>query len=125
MEYLDSFKNRVNIHSNAKEKITNIELFSGIKAASYYVPNIMDYLNYPPYSNRGSAISQPAWFVEIWIDHLCVWRKSKLNETGENLQQYEDELLKETLKGIVLSGLHSSWRTIKDLPRYKYSNGAI
>lgn len=113
IDYLNSFKSLINVNFKGEKKITNIELFSGIKPASYYIPNILGYLNHPPYSNRSEMV-EIAWFVEIWIDNVCIWRKSRLNETGENLQQYEDELIKETIREIVMYGLNSSWNMIAE-----------
>ena len=111
IDYLDAFKSLINVNFKGEKKIETIELFSGIKPASYYVPNILEYLNHPPYSNRGEK-TELAWFVEIWIDNVCIWRKSRINEMGDNLQQYEDELIKEIMREIVMHGLNSSWNFI-------------
>lgn len=110
-EYLQEFKNLVN--TNKIGTIKEIELFSGIKPADYYVPQILDYLDNPPYKDEPRSI-ELAWFVEIFIDHMCIWRKSMLNKTGENLQQYEEPLLKEIFKEIIFYGLDSSWNMIKN-----------
>jgi hypothetical protein len=102
-ETLGHFKFNYNF-KREKDPIKEITLFSGIKLASYHAPNILGYFNYPPYSNRGEEIYL-AWFVEIWIDNICIWRKSNMNETGENLQQYENILLEQLTKEILLYGI--------------------
>jgi len=119
INYLDAFKSIVNISSKNERKINSIKLFSGIKPTLYYVSNALEYLNHPPYSNEGEKV-EVAWFVEIWIDNVCIWRKSRLNKTGENLQQYEDELIREMIQEIVMYGLSSSWDII--IEREKKTN---
>jgi len=112
--YLESYKDRMNMYDSDKNKIDKIELFSGVKPASYYFPDLLEYLHYTPLFEKGVK-RQMAWFVEIWINDVCVWRKSKMNETGEGLQQFEEELIADLMSEIVMVGLNSSWLTTIDL----------
>lgn len=109
--YLESFKSLININFKGEKEIKEIKLFSGIKLSSYYVPEILTYLEYPPYSDKRRTV-ELSWFVEIWIDGICIWRKSRSNEETNNLQMYEDELIEEMIRDIVICGLHSSWMAI-------------
>lgn len=101
---LDKYKELQSINGTPKD----IFLFSGLKPASYHVPNILGYLNHPPYSDRGESL-EFAWFVEIWINDICIWRKSRMNSTGENLQQYEEELCIQILEEMSFYGLYSCY----------------
>jgi hypothetical protein len=116
INYLESFKNIVNTFHVGDKKINNIELFSGVKPTMYHVPIVFDYLNHPPYSNRGGYVGM-SWFVEIWIDGLCIWRKEKSGDG--DLNKYEDELIENTLEEIVFCGLNSSWESIINIHKHK------
>lgn len=109
LDYLDKYRENLRINSLIRD-VENIEVefFSGIKKAYYYTP-IVPGLELPEkYANAN------AWFVEIWIGGICVFRRTKTNEEQENLEQYEDECIKETMHNIMLSGLSNTYMVTKD-----------
>lgn len=87
-----------------------IDLFNGIKPASYCVPRILDYLDNPPYSKETEKQLKLEWFVEIWIDDVCIWRKSAGNEFSENLEQFEEPLIDQIILEITAYGLNAALR---------------
>ncbi len=128
-KYCDKFEKHLEINKKLGRiefnKESKVELFSGLKPASYHVSSILDYIKHPPYSKEPNKPNPLAWFVEIWIDGVCVWRKFKLNETGENLHQYEDELINQVMIEIFFIGMFNSWDFIKkrEADKNKFSNG--
>lgn len=114
IKFLDGFK----IHTKIMNKeIYDIKLFSGIKPSGYCVPRILDYLNHPPYSeNEPNNQIQLSWFVEIWINELCVWRKEHaFNSDEEPTDKYEQELIDRIVEEMLMHGLFESWNVIKKL----------
>ena len=63
---------------------------------------------------------QYAWFIEIFINRLCVYRKYCLVKAQKNLKKYEDELIDEMFREIFFSGLINSWRIIKGLDEKRF-----
>lgn len=112
---LESFKNHNNMLGNSK--IDKIELFSGIKSSSYFLPDIFIGRTTSPEAIQAHVDSrkQLSWFVEIWIDKICVWRKSATNSSGEDLQQFENQLIDQIMMEIFLTGINSSWNSIKKM----------
>lgn len=103
-KYLSIFESGINTPEN-KSKVT---LFSGMRNADYFYCSMIAYLADNQYHVR------LAWFVEIWIDDLCVWRKiARGNKKGESLKKHEDRLFEELLKDIIMHGLYCSWENIK------------
>ena len=100
--YVNDFK-----HMLMSDEIKSVEVFSGIKPSSYYVPDILGYL--------GSLPPKPSWFIEVYINGRCIWRKDKSNDNNENLSQYEDELAESIIREMVVYGVNSQWLRVKNL----------
>lgn len=114
-QLIDLIEDCKNIHGD----INTVELTSGIKDSDHFVPNILNYLNYPPYSERGE-VGKSAWFVEIWINNKCIWRKHEIIE--ENPKGiYEEELCKKILREIMIYGLLAS----RDVIEKKEKNNVL
>lgn len=106
IKFLDGFKLHMNISNH---EIDDIKLFSGVKPSGYHAPNILNYLDHPPYSQKNPTLRY-SWFVEIWINELCVWRQEyAFNADEEPTDKYEQLLINRIVDEMMLHGLHSSW----------------
>lgn len=110
---LNRYEDILNIRGGS-ESVKETFLFSGIKPSSYYLPSIM--------MGSGNKLYDDirySWFVEIWIDGLCIYRQSMTNIEQEDLQQYEDVLLKRTMNDIFMFGLSSCLQYTKEMNELK------
>ena len=114
------FHMNIGIKEDDPNYIKDVRIFSGIKQAGYNIPMILDYLNYPPYSNRGSMIEM-AWYVEIFINGICIWRKFHVGNPNkkEDLKRVEAELCEKIINEIQLYGLFHSRKRIMDMNKNK------
>jgi hypothetical protein len=106
-EYIDMYADLIKMN---KDEV-KVVLFSGVKPSSYYVPQPMAYRDHPPYRDSQLDSADLSWFVEIWVDGICVWRKSMC---GEDLKQYEEQLMEETIRDIMIYGLSTSYIDTKE-----------
>lgn len=113
---LDYFKMVNNQGNNIINPIEKLELFSGEKPSGYYAPNMFIGSNSNPESMHlhEKLRMTPAWFVEIWVDGICVFRESRMSNRGEDPQKFEQGLIDNVVKGIFVYGLFTAWQdTIK------------
>jgi hypothetical protein len=113
---LEMFKEMHNI-SNATAPINTVTLFSGLKPSNYFVPNIFigRDSSSEAFKRHEEMRNKLAWFVEIWVDDLCVWRKSAIGASNDDLQkEYETKLLEEIMLEIFFYGINAAWRQTKD-----------
>lgn len=119
---LAQFKQVYNM-GNKENRIEKIEVFSGVKASSYFVPDMFIGSDSSPEALKAheDMRSKPAWFVEVFIDGLCVCRKKKMNANNENLQQYENELIEAILLETFFYGMNSAFQgSIEYNKRFDY-----
>jgi len=115
-KHLNYFKELYNLAKRGNP-INDIKLFSGIKPSSYFVPNLFVSRNTTEETiKRHEEIrNAPSWFVEIWIDGLCIWRKSSLVECDISVAGVlEQGLIDAIADEIFCYGINSSWSLIKE-----------
>ena len=92
--YLEHYKNLVNskLKEGEEKIIKEISLFSGIKQYNYWKQEIVT--------------DTPAWFVEIWINGICVFREYEIAPNKDSvLEELQEELLEKVLFSIIYIGL--------------------
>ena len=111
---LEEYKHRCYFCKGTDYEFKDYKITSGIKPTGYEVPNIFEYRNHPPYSKESKKIEY-SWYFEVFINGVCIWRKSigiKEGDTEEQLEQYEKKLAKDTLIDMMVYGLSGSRRSI-------------
>ena len=82
-----------------------IELFSGKKPYNYFLPQTI------PVQIR------PTWFVEIFINNICVWREFKIMKDDSNYKEIEEELSKRIFFSITAIGFLQNYKITNELRR--------
>ena len=106
IDYIEAFNCLMSINTTDGELSTKAELFSGIRPVVSHKSSQIWRLDVSVPMLRKVQVDL-AWVVEIWVNGACVIRKSRTNESESDLQQYELELVKETIQEIVMHGLNS------------------
>lgn len=87
------------------------EVFSGVKPSGYYVP-MMVFSTKEALKDKGPEM---AWFVEIWMERICIFRTSSLPYGDKKLEDLEEEALDKVIRDVCMYGLGSAWKFLKDL----------
>jgi hypothetical protein len=108
---LESFENDWNTFQRKEgDPPIKVTFFEGLKPSGYFVPNIMGYRENPPYTDSPPEVKM-AYFNEIFIDGLCVWRRSVVTD---DKKIRERDVTDQMIKEIFMSGLSNSWNLIKN-----------
>lgn len=98
LELCSVLENRLNERLDGTG-IHKVNLFSGTKQTSYHVPPV--------------AFKSPktfSWFVEIWVDEICVFR-----EHGFPAEGTEERLINKVLENVFVYGAWTSYKFLEDL----------
>jgi len=105
-------------HYKRIKKYDKVELFSGIKHTFYNTPNI--YVG----SDSSEAVEEMSWrsnhlswFVEIWVNDRCIWRKFMGNKHYKkfgNLKRFEKPLLEKFIEDSIVYGLSYMEKIIEE-----------
>lgn len=95
----------LNIQSTQKR---TVEFFSGLKPSQYFLPHMSIGREIP---------TRTAWFVEIFVDGMCIFRESYVPSKGDSLEIIESKLIDVLLQQVFNFGVTSAEKLIK-----KYSN---
>lgn len=102
IEYLKTYEEIMSFSTKKKVVVT---FFSGYKPSSYYLPQMM-IGSKPPESYM-------AWFCEIFIDNICIYRESRIPTKNETDLEMEEMVLNQLMRQIFIHGVSSAERTIK------------
>ncbi len=111
--YLERFKDLNNIN-NRDSPIKNITISSGLVLDTCIIGNMFEYRHYKPYV-KTKPTDNVSYIVDVYIDDLLIWRKSKpFNTTKDSKIYIEDNLTNYILDEMIYHGISSSWKLIKD-----------
>ena len=91
------------IERKETNKERTVVFFSGFKPYNYVLPHI----------HIGTTKSLPneiemAWFVEIWLDEICIFRQSYIPRESEDIDIVEQMLITRVFRDIFTYGIMSS-----------------
>lgn len=117
-KWLESYQQLFNQTAKEEDQIRSIKLTSEMKPDNYFIPQIWIGAGLP------NDESIPAWFVEIWINDLCVFRESKVANHGQdtNWKIIEESCLDRLLQNILSHGLTAAYKVSKEIQDGKFKS---
>ena len=102
IELCANLEKDLNARDNHIAKI-KVVFVSGLKPANYYLPMM----------HIGTTATLPdkvkmAYFVEVWVDHKCIFRESWMPHETEDLGRIESILMNRILRHVFSFGIMSS-----------------
>lgn len=84
-----------------------VKFVSGWKNSMYHIPQIMIGSNIPK--------TQMAWFGEIWVDGVCVFRESRIPLEGQSDEELENRVLDDLMRSIFNHGVMAANKILEDI----------
>jgi len=97
--------------------LTKVELFSGLKPSNYFLPDIAITT-----ISSDERIKTNAWFVELSVDDLVVFRESLVPLENEDLKIIEEMLINKVVRNIFTFGVMNSKKFIEDIKKQRASH---
>ena len=109
-ELCSNLERELNERKETNKKRT-VEFFSGLKPSEYFLPSI--HIGNMRETNGVSA--EIAWFVEISVDGVVIFRERHIPRESEDLKIVEGFLLTRVLRNIFTFGVMSSKKVLEDM----------